>query len=137
MSEALESLWRRRHGMALAATVVLGLLSRIVAPWLPSWWVLLGDGFYAMAVYWVFVLVWPRVNVWVMVGVAIAFCFAIEFTQLYHAPWLDAIRSNFLGALLLGRGFSMEDLMAYAAGGAIAGILDAFSLRAPRREPLK
>lgn len=134
MTAPAEAPWRRRHLVALVVTIVLGLLSRAVAPWLPPWWLEVGDGLYAMAVYWVAVLLVPRVNVWVMVGVAVAFCFAVEISQLYHAPWLDAIRATRIGGLFLGHGFSMDDIMAYLAGGAIAGILDAFSLRAPQRE---
>ena len=137
MTDVSPSPFRQRHLLALVATLALGLLSRAVAPWLPAWWLLVGDGLYAMAVYWVFVLVAPRVNVWIMVGVAVAFCFAIEISQLIHTPWLDAIRKTTIGGLFLGRGFSMDDIMAYVAGGAIAGILDEFSLRAPRRTPLQ
>ena len=47
---------------------------------------------------------------------ALAFSFAIELSQLYHAPWLDAVRATFVGHLVLGSGFMWGDLIAYALG---------------------
>ncbi|MGC3960610.1 MAG: DUF2809 domain-containing protein [Verrucomicrobiota bacterium] len=47
---------------------------------------------------------------------ALAFCFAVEFSQLYHAPWIDAIRATRLGALALGATFNAPDLLAYILG---------------------
>jgi hypothetical protein len=135
MTGATENLWRRRHALALAATIVLGLASRAVVRWMPEWWVLVGDGCYAMAVYWVLSLISPRWTTLITAWVAVGICILIELSQLYHTPWLDTLRNWPLGGMLLGHGFSMEDVMAYAAGGAIAWMVDTFSLRAPRREP--
>jgi hypothetical protein len=47
---------------------------------------------------------------------AIVFCFLIEFSQLYHAPWIDQIRQNRLGGLVLGFGFLWSDLVCYSVG---------------------
>ncbi|MDJ1631891.1 DUF2809 domain-containing protein [Bacillus velezensis] len=33
--------------------------------------------------------------------------------QLYHAPWIDAIRSDTLGGLILGWQFVWSDIFAY------------------------
>jgi hypothetical protein len=41
---------------------------------------------------------------------------AVELLRLYHAPWLDAFRLTTAGALLLGRVFSIWNLVAYGAG---------------------
>jgi hypothetical protein len=47
---------------------------------------------------------------------ALVFCFLIEFSQLYHAPWIEQIRQNRLGGLVLGFGFLWSDLVCYSVG---------------------
>jgi hypothetical protein len=47
---------------------------------------------------------------------ALVFSFAIETSQLYHAPWIDAVRATRLGSLVLGSGFVWSDFACYAAG---------------------
>lgn len=47
---------------------------------------------------------------------ALLFAFSVEVSQLYHAPWIDEIRSTTLGALALGHGFLWSDLVCYTAG---------------------
>ncbi|TXN41210.1 DUF2809 domain-containing protein [Methylobacterium sp. WL30] len=50
--------------------------------------------------------------------VCLACCMALgtEMLRLYHEPWLDAFRLTLPGALLLGRIFSVWNLVAYVAG---------------------
>jgi hypothetical protein len=48
----------------------------------------------------------------------------VEVSQLYHAPAIDALRATFVGALVLGSGFDLRDLAAYALGVASALLLD-------------
>jgi hypothetical protein len=43
---------------------------------------------------------------------------------LYHAPWLDEFRLTTAGALLLGRVFSLWNILAYMAGILMAFWLD-------------
>jgi hypothetical protein len=43
---------------------------------------------------------------------ALAFSFAVEFSQLYHAPWIDALRGYRLGTLVLGDTVGWGDLAA-------------------------
>ena len=57
-----------------------------------------------------------------LMSAGIALC--VELFRLVHAPWLDAFRLTLPGALLLGRIFSGWDLLAYAAGIALAIGLD-------------
>lgn len=49
---------------------------------------------------------------------------AIELSQLYHFPALDAFRRTNLGALLLGRVFSVWDVATYAAAVGLAATVD-------------
>jgi predicted membrane protein len=41
---------------------------------------------------------------------------AVELLRLYHAPWLDDFRATAAGALLLGRVFSLWNILAYLVG---------------------
>lgn len=52
----------------------------------------------------------------------VAIC--VELFRLYHSPWLDAFRLTTAGALLLGRVFSLWNILAYAIGIAAAYALD-------------
>jgi hypothetical protein len=49
-----------------------------------------------------------------------------------HAPWLDAFRLTMAGALLLGRIFSLWDMLAYGAGTVFGVLLDYLALSAFR-----
>ena len=56
-----------------------------------------------------------------------------EFSQLYRAPWIDAVRATRLGALVLGQGFLWSDLWCYAAGVTLAAGIDWILARGGRR----
>ncbi len=45
-----------------------------------------------------------------------AIAIAVEFSRLYHTPWLDDFRLTTAGALLLGRVFSLWNILAYVFG---------------------
>ena len=49
---------------------------------------------------------------------------AVELFRLVHAPWLDDFRLTLAGALLLGRIFSLWNILAYGAGIGLAALLD-------------
>jgi hypothetical protein len=61
----------------------------------------------------------------------------VEFFRLVHTPWLDAFRLTTAGALLLGRVFSLWNILAYATGIAVALALDAAvsAVRDARQNP--
>ena len=61
---------------------------------------------------------------WQISLAAITFSFAIEFSQLYQAPWINNLRHTKLGGLVLGYGFLTSDLICYTVGIAIGIILD-------------
>lgn len=104
---------------------VLGLGSRSGASWLPSFVAeYAGDTLWTMMVYVCLVFVWPRLSVAQAAGAALAISFAVEFSQLYRAPWLDALRAHRLGALVLGRGFLGSDLVCYTVGALVAAGVD-------------
>ncbi|WP_166146007.1 DUF2809 domain-containing protein [Methylosinus sp. RM1] len=64
---------------------------------------------------------WPR---WRVAAAAMSIAIAVEAFRLYHAPWLDAFRLTLPGALILGRIFSLWNILAYAIGVAAAAACD-------------
>lgn len=59
-----------------------------------------------------------------LVAIAVAIAVVVEFSRLVHTPWLDAFRLTTAGALLLGRIFSLWNLVAYVAGIVVGVWLD-------------
>nr|WP_282781568.1 DUF2809 domain-containing protein [Phaeodactylibacter xiamenensis] len=98
------------------STIALGLVSR--AAFIPELiYPYLGDVFYALMIFWIFGFLFPRMSSKKIALISILTCFLIEFSQLYHAEWIDAIRKTRLGGLILGFGFLWSDLVSYAVGG--------------------
>lgn len=48
----------------------------------------------------------------------------VEISQLYHAEWIDTIRGNYFGHLVLGSSFSAYDIVAYGIGVIIGAAID-------------
>lgn len=113
------------YAAATVATIGLGLASRECARYLP-WWLAknLGDGLYATMVFWGFGFLALRARTSRVALAAVAFCVAIELSQLYHAPWIDAVRETTPGRLVLGQGFHAFDLVCYVAGVALGVALE-------------
>lgn len=105
--------------------ICLGLLSRKMNSYIPdSIDLYLGDSLWALMIY---LLTGILFNNWPIKRVALAgtaFCFLIELSQLYHADWIDMLRSTTLGGLVLGYGFLWSDLAAYLMGIGIGILID-------------
>ena len=63
----------------------------------------------------------PRLSRTQIAAIAAAIAIVVEFSRLAHTPWLDAFRLTTAGALLLGRIFSLWNLVAYLIG-IVAGV---------------
>lgn len=62
------------------------------------------------------VFIWPQLSA---LRAALAVCLAtclLEFLQLWHPPFLEAIRATLLGRLLLGNTFQWSDIPYYFIG---------------------
>jgi hypothetical protein len=84
----------------------------------------IGDALWAMMVTWWISALLPRACILARGAAALAICFAVEFSQLMHTPWLDAFRRTPYGHLVLGNGFDSRDLVAYVSGVVIAVLLE-------------
>lgn len=121
---------RWRSALAAALTVPLGLLTRADIP-LPAVIATYGgDTLYAALAFFLAALLWPRWPRWRLALTALGFCSAIELSQLYKTPWLDALRGTLPGRLVLGAGFRWDDLLCYAVGVLIAATIYWYWLRA-------
>ena len=110
---------------ALIAVIALGLASRRFPGLFPE---LLGkypgDALWAAAVYLAWALLLPNARSIRLAGLALTAAFLVELLQLYHAPWIDAVRAYPMGHLLLGSTFNPADLAACSAGVLLALLTD-------------
>lgn len=83
-----------------------------------------GDALWAAMMVWWAGAIAPAARPRTRALVALGICFGVEFSQLWHAPALDALRGTTAGHLVLGSGFDPRDLAAYAAGILAAMFLD-------------
>lgn len=117
---------RRITFLTLAcATIVVGLAVHLRgAAFGPTARDVLGDALWAMLIAWWIGVLAPRGRLVVRSAVAYAICACVELSQLYHTATLDAVRATTMGHLVLGSGFDPRDLVAYAAGVALAAVLE-------------
>ena len=83
-----------------------------------------GDALWALLVFFGFGFLFNRMPTWRLATIALGFAWAIEFSQLYHAPWIDSIRGMRIGHLVLGSTFNWPDLAAYVVGIALGGLIE-------------
>ena len=107
--------------------ICLGLLSRKMTDYIPDIIDLfLGDLLWALMVYLMTRMLFINWSIRKVALIGILFCFTIEFSQLYHADWIDMIRRTTLGGLILGYGFLWSDLIAYLLGIGSGAAVDFF-----------
>ncbi|MFE1625604.1 DUF2809 domain-containing protein [Brevibacillus reuszeri] len=119
--------WRVRVAYIIAffAVMALGLGSRAFTEMLPSFVAEhFGDALWACMIYFGFRTCFAHKKISFAMWCSLVFCFAIEGSQLYQADWIHSIRETALGALVLGKGFLMADLLRYTAGIAFSSLLD-------------
>ena len=66
----------------------------------------------------------PRFSRLRIAGISAVIAVGVELFRLVHTPWLDEFRLTLAGALLLGRIFSVWDILSYGAGILLAVGLD-------------
>ena len=120
-------IFRSRLGLALLSFVIiaLGLASRRgYFPFPEALGNYPGDALWAWVVLLCVAWVRPAITRTKLIGWSLLIAFAIEFLQLYQAPWMQALRANKLAYLVLGNGFDPLDLLAYVVGIALGATVD-------------
>jgi len=98
-------------------TIIIGLLSRHFTA-IPLF---IGDILWATMVYFIVRFLFISKKIKFVVLISLLFCYTIEFSQLYKAPWIDNLRRTLFGRLVLGETFLWGDLLSYTVG-IIAGL---------------
>ena len=90
-----------------------------------SGWVNNSLGGVLYVIFWslVFSLLLMRSRPWKIAASVFLVTCALEVLQLWHPPFLETIRSTFIGATLLGNSFSWLDLVHYLAGAALGFLI--------------
>lgn len=100
------------YGCLVVITIITGLLSRHFS-FIPLF---IGDILWALMVYFIVRFLFIAKPVKFIVIGSLLFCYLIEFSQLYKAPWINELRHTLFGRLVLGEGFLWSDLLCYTLG---------------------
>ena len=125
--KASTSLRMRRLGIALGI-IACGLALRLGGYEIGLPYLLVkygGSTLWGAMVYFLLGMLLPRQPLIRLAFLAVVIAALVEFSRLYHTPWLDEFRLSLAGALLLGRIFSWWNILAYAAGIALAALCEA------------
>lgn len=125
---------RRPYALAGLLVVGLGLFLRSGVMPLPGEVTKYGgDALWALVVFLGLGLLRPVDSTLRLGFLALGVAWAVEFSQLYHATWIDVIRATRMGYLVLGSTFNTPDLPAYALGVALGVFAERLGTR--RRTP--
>ncbi len=98
----------------VVVTIAAGLAVRLVPLSLPPFVVkYAGSMLWALMIYWIASAVLRSSHIVNVALVAGAVATAVECFKLYHSPGFDTFRLTLPGILLLGRYFSLWDIVAY------------------------
>lgn len=121
---------------AFVVVVLLGLASRrFPSPISEVFGKYPGDSLWALMVYLGWAFCKPGASIITIVALAFTTSCLVEFSQLYQAPWINAIRATKPGHLILGSTFSWPDIAAYAVGVLIGAALDTSIQKALEQNP--
>jgi hypothetical protein len=109
----------------LLITIPFGLAVRLLPLGLP--WFLykyLGSGLWAIALYWCLAILLPRLHPPALATLAILLATLVELSRLVPIAPIDAFRLTFAGKILLGRFFSVKNIVAYLFAIVLAALVD-------------
>lgn len=123
---------RSRAWWALLILVIIASGLFVRSSWVPQGFFskYAGDALWALVVFLGWGFLASRATTFRIAALAILFSILIECSQLYHAPWIDWLRTTIPGRLILGTTFAWADLAAYLVG-ILAGILGEKQARRP------
>lgn len=130
--------YRIYYALTVFVIIILGISSREFASQMPLFIAdHSGDMLWAGMVYFGFRYLFINKGVrWAFVA-SLLFSFFIEFSQLYQEDWINEVRNTTLGALVLGKGFLMVDLLRYLLGITASFLADLFILKQMARRRVK
>ena len=109
----------------MASTIVAGLAVRFAHLGLPAFVVKYGGStMWALMIYWIVSALLPFWRITTVALLAGTVATSVESLKLYHSPGLDAFRLTLPGIVLLGRFFSVWDIVAYWAAISIGAVVD-------------
>jgi hypothetical protein len=122
---------RRAAYVALGlATLPIGLAVRFMPLGLPGFVVKYGGStLWAVMVYWVIAFFVPGSRPRSLALIAGLIAMLVELQRLIHFPALNAFRATLPGILLLGRFFSIWDIVAYWLAISAAALVDGWVVR--------
>jgi hypothetical protein len=107
-------------------TAIVGLVSRELSPSVVP--LFIGDILWGLAVFLLMRFIFIDKTLRLTLALSLIYAYAIEFSQLYKAPWIDSLRQTFFGKVMLGETFYIGDLASYTIGIGL-GVLVELSLR--------
>jgi hypothetical protein len=111
----------------LLITIPVGLAVRFLPLHLP--WFLykyLGSALWAVALYWFLATLLPKLRPLLIATIAIIIATAVELSRLIPIAPIDNFRLTLPGEILLGRYFSLKNILAYIFAIALIAVLDRF-----------
>ena len=97
--------------------MILGIASRRYGSYLPN--IIskyAGDTLWALMVYLGFGFLFNKAKIRNVALASMTVSYLIEISQLYQGEWINSIRDTTIGALILGHGFLISDLVCYTIG---------------------
>jgi hypothetical protein len=113
--------------LLLLITIPIGLAVRLLPLGLP--WFLykyLGSLLWAAALYWFLAALLPRLRSRAIATLAILIATLLELNRLIPIAPIDTFRLTFPGEILLGRFFSIKNIVAYIIAIALTATLDRY-----------
>jgi hypothetical protein len=103
--------------LGLFIVILIGLPTRLLPEYMPPIMVqYAGDALWALAIFLLFGLLLPSAQTRTVFLLSVAVTWGIEFSELYQADWINALRAGWLGGLILGYTFIPLDLLLYLCG---------------------
>jgi hypothetical protein len=121
----------------IALVIAVGLPTRLIPEIFPAFMVnYLGDALWTLAIFLLIGLLLPTKGTRTVLLIALAVTWGIEFSELYQADWINALRAYKLGGLILGYTFLPSDLLMYLLGIGAGAALEKWLLMRHKEEAL-
>ena len=115
--------------MIALALIPVGIAWRLAPLHLPPFLYKYGGSvLWAAMVYWIVAAILPRFSPFKVAALAAIVAVLVEYSRLIHTPALDAFRVTLAGKLVLGRFFSLKDILAYLLAILVCATVDRWVL---------